>query len=159
MAIDFVPKNFRFMEALPDQFEETYAGEVSGNNAPPPPASEDFNAQRRTAMAQGIKNALRQPQMGEKCELGFIEKIECSGKGMFFHIKGGAQTFKLFATSPQTVQIRGFTPEIEQLRLGCNVKQLDIPVVFVYKENADAKTKSNGELLSLDFVPKSFVLD
>lgn len=159
-ALDFVPKNFRLMEISeePDETEETYSGEATV--LPPPPGKNlDFEAQRRAAMMEAIKNALRQPLTGEKRELGFIEKVECGGKGIIFHIKNTAQTFKLSAASPQAIQIRGFTPEIEQLQIGCNLKQVDIPVVFIYKENTDPKAKSNGELMSLEFVPKSFILE
>jgi len=158
IALDFVPKHFRFMDTMEDQ-NETEEVYIAEENSPPPSKNEDFDAQRRTAMMRAIKNALRQPSAGEKRELGFIEKVECGNKGMFFYIKNTAQTFKLSAASPQALQIRGFTPEIEQLQMGCGLKQVDIPVVFTYKENADAKTKSNGELMALEFVPKSFVLD
>jgi hypothetical protein len=110
-------------------------------------------------MLEGIKNALRQPLAGERRELGFIEKVECGNKGMFFYIKNGGQTFKLSAASPQAIEIKGFTPEIERLQLGCNLKQVDVPVVFTYKEKADPKAKSSGELVALEFVPKSFTLE
>jgi hypothetical protein len=136
--------------------EVIYAGEQT---APRSIKNEDFEVQRRAAMTQAIKNALRQPLAGEKRELGLIEKVECGTKGMFFYIKNAARTFKLSAASPQAIQIKGFTPEIEQLRLGCNLKQVDIPVVFTYQENADSKAKSDGELKALEFVPNSFVLE
>jgi len=158
VSIDFVPKNFRFMEESEDGNEPgvIYVGE---GTAPRSIKNEDFEAQRRAAMTQAIKNALRQPSAGEKRELGLIEKVECGTKGMFFYIKNAARTFKLSAASPQAIQIKGFTPEIEQLRLGCNLKQVDIPVVFTYQENADSKAKSDGELKALEFVPNSFVLE
>ncbi|MDQ6785952.1 MAG: tetratricopeptide repeat protein [Acidobacteriota bacterium] len=160
IAVDFVPKNFRFMTAedAPTETKTTYAEELP-SSPPPQMKSEDFDAQRRASMMQSIKNAMRQPLAGEKRELGFIEKVECSSKGMFFYFKTQAQPFKLFAASPQAIQIRAFTPEVEQLQLGCSMKQVDIPVVFTYKEIANAKNNSNGELLSMEFVPKSFILE
>jgi len=159
LAIDFVPKNFRFIEASEggNETEEIYVSEAAAPLSPV--KNEDFDQQRRAAMIQAIKNAMRQPQAGERRELGFIERVECGSKGMFFYIKNVVQTFKLSAASPQAIEIRGFTPEIEQLQLGCNLKQVDIPVVFTYKENADSKTKSNGALMALEFVPKSFKLE
>ena len=161
VALDFVPKNFRFMELGEDknQTEEIYADEEIAPQPPSLTKSEDFGAQRRTAMLEAIKKALRQPLAGERREIGFIEKVECSSKGMFFYIKNTGQTFKLSAASPQAIQIKGFTPEIEQLQIGCNLKQVEIPVVFTYKEKADSKAKSSGELMALEFVPKSFTLE
>ena len=133
IAIDFVPKDFIFMEVSENQNEtET----VDSEEKPVPRIKEeDSDARRRAAMTQAIKNALRQPLSGEKRELGFIEKVECDNKGMFFYIKTQTQTFKLAAASPQAIQIRAFTPEIEQIQLGCGLKQIDVPVVFTYTEN------------------------
>jgi len=156
-AIDFVPKNFRIMSAdeLKDESETLHVAE----QPPPPLKTEDFEARRREAMTQSIKSALRQPLTGEKRELGFIEKVECGSKGMFFFIKNQTQIFKLAAATPQAIQVRAFTPDIEQLQIGCAMKQVDIPVIFTFKENSDSKAKSNGDLIALEFVPKSFVLE
>lgn len=154
IAVDFVPKNFRFMETGENSNESTV---IYGEE--PPIKTEDLNARRREAMMQGIKNALRQPLAGEKRELGLIEKVECGNKGMFFFIKNQTQTFKLSAASPQAIKITAFTPDIEQLQLGCTMKNVDIPVVFTFKENSESKAKSNGEIISLEFVPKSFALE
>ena len=157
IAIEFVPNNFRFMDL--SQKRITY--QVSEDSAPPPAAVNNENAvpKQRAAMMEAIKSALRQPAAGEKREIGFIEKVECSGKGMFFFIKDTTRTLKLAAASPESIQIRAFTPEVEQLQMGCNLKQVDIPVVFTYKEVENSKTKSNGEIISLEFVPKGFILE
>ena len=166
IGIDFVPKDFIFTEVgenrveteTVDSQEETEAVDSQEETAPPV-KNEDLDAQRRTAIMQSIKNALRQPLSGEKRELGFIEKAECDNKGMFFYIKTQTQTLKLAVASPQAIQIRAFTPEIEQVQIGCGLKQIDVPVVFTYKENSNPKTKSTGEIISLEFVPKNFVLE
>ena len=157
IAIDFVPKDFSFMEVGENQDEP----EAVDNKEETVPRikEEDSDARRRAAMTQAIKNALRQPLEGEKRELGFIEKVECDNKGMFFYIKTQTQTLKLAAASPQAIQIRAFTPEIEQIQLGCGLKQIDIPVVFTYKEISNPKAKSNGEIIALEFVPKNFILE
>ncbi len=158
IAIDFVPKDFIFVEVSENQDEATE--EVDNEEETVLPVKEeDLDAQRRTAMTQAIKNAMRQPLAGEKRELGFIEKIECDNKGMFFYIKTQTQTLKLAAASPQAIQMRAFTPEVEQIQFGCGLKQVDIPVVFTYKESSNAKAKSNGEIIALEFMPKNFVLE
>lgn len=157
IGIDFVPKDFIFMEVGENQIETE---EVDDKEKTAPTIKEvDPDSRRRTAMTQAIKKAMRQPLTGEKRELGFIEKVECDNKGMFFYIKTQTQTLKLAAASPQAIQIRAFTPEIEQIQFGCGLKQIDIPVVFTYKEVSDAKAKSNGEIIALEFVPKNFVLE
>jgi len=152
-AVDFVPKNFRFVDASAPQNETAI---VYTDEPPAPIKNDNLEARRRDLMMQAVKDALRQPLAGEKRELGFIEKAECNSKGMFFYLKTPTQTLKLNA--PQSLQIRAFTPEIEQMQFGCNLKQVDIPVVFTYKEGLDLKGNSNGDIIALEFVPKSFVL-
>ncbi len=110
-------------------------------------------------MTRQIKNSLYQPAAGEQRAFGFIERMECANKLMFFYLKNESRTFKLSTVSPQTIKIRSFTPDAMQIQFGCNLKQVDVPVVFVYKPNADAKMKSDGEIVSLEFVPKNFNLD
>lgn len=167
VAVDFVPENFRFMD-VKENINETKiisSAADSGMSLPPPPPikNEDLEARRKEAMMQAIKNAMRKPLAGEKRELGFIEKVECNNTGMFFYFKTDSQTLKLAAAAgggaPPMLQIRAFTPEVEQLQFNCSLKQVDIPVVFTYKENSNSKAKSNGELIALEFVPKSFILE
>lgn len=167
-AVYFVPDSFRFIDTDQPGNEttaEAFAGkntEISAVNAPPPPAVKngDWDAQRRDAMMQAVKNAVRKPLEGEKRELGFIEKVECTNKGMFFHFKTQALKVKLTAATPQALQIRAYTPEVEQMQFGCGMKQIDVPVLFTYKESKNAKAGAAvGEIVALEFVPKSFTLE
>lgn len=88
-----------------------------------------------------------------------VKKSDSRNKEMFFHLKTQMQTFRLTAASPQSIQMRAFTPEAMQIQFGCNLKQVDIPIVFTYKPTSDSKSKSNGEIVALEFVPKSFILE
>jgi hypothetical protein len=170
VAVEFVPKTFRFMDekemAETTNYLEANVPDTQDNpprviieTANGSPSGDDFETQRRNAMMNGIKAALRQPGPGEKRELGFIDKSECSSKGTYFYLHTATQTLKLFKPTSGPLPIRGFTPDMEGVRVGCPMKALDNPVVFVYKDAPDAKAKTAGEILSLDFVPKTFVLD
>jgi tetratricopeptide (TPR) repeat protein len=154
-SIAFVPANFRFIDAgsVPDHTDTPAAA-----GAPPESGDKAMDAQRQAAMMNAIKQALRQPEAGEKREMGFVDKLECGQKGSFFYLRGASATLKLAVESPQSVKIRGFTPEIQDVQMGCSMKALDIPVVFIYKVAADVRAKSAGQLVSLEFVPRSFVL-
>lgn len=159
VAVEFVPGSFRLMtpaEMAEDPFERANNADESSS------ASNSQNLPTTTASERNlnyIKNSLRQPQAGEKREMGFIEKLECGQKGNIFHIKTATETLMLGVNSMQAVQIRGFTPEIQQVKFGCGMKQVDIPVIVTYKEGASLKTGAVGELVSLEFVPKNFKLD
>jgi hypothetical protein len=110
-------------------------------------------------MLDSIKQTMRPVQPGESRELGFLERSECSGKGMFFHLKTATQVFKLSVSPAKQPQIRGYTREIEGLQFGCNMKAVEVPVVFTFAGNADQKAKTAGELIALEFVPQGFVLE
>ncbi len=165
-AIDFVPESFRFIdekelaeaadtsqnEPEPEQIVRSFPSETTVEND-----SNNFEGQRKEAMLNAIRQALRQPQEGETRLEGTIEKIECDKNGMFFFMKTGTQTIKLKSTN--ALQIRGFTSDIEQVQFGCGLKGFDAPTIFIFKESVDKKTKSNGEIISIEVVPKSFKLD
>ena len=114
--------------------------------------------QRRAMMMQGIREGLRKPADGETRELGFIERTECTNQGMFFFMKTASRTLRL-AAPKQNMELRAFTPDVESLQLGCGMKAVDIPIVFIYKNSADAKRKVSGDLISINFVPKTFTLN
>jgi tetratricopeptide (TPR) repeat protein len=171
VAIDFVPPNFKLMDDVNDEIDLTQAVEAS----PPPPAridppdssptpaaaqpEPDLEKQRREAIMNAVRENLRKPAEGEKREMGFIEKSECTTKGSFFFFKTPSQVLKLSADPNKQPVIRSFTRDSENLEIGCGMKPVEIPVVFVYKPTTDGKAKSVGEILSIEFVPKSFVFE
>ena len=69
------------------------------------------------------------------------------------------RNFASLTPIPCLLSIRGFTPDIESLRFGRNMKTVEIPVVSTCKPAADPKSKTSGDLTVLGFVPKSFVLE
>lgn len=158
VAVEFVPNNFHLMtetEMAEDPYDKLTNSAANSDSEVSPTTT--------SAASEGnlnyIKNSLRQPQTGEKREMGFIEKMECSPKGNFFYIKTANENLILSVNTMQPLQIRGFTPEIQQIKFACGMKRVDIPVVFSYKSGNDVKTGATGEIISLEFVPKNFKLD
>lgn len=105
-------------------------------------------------MLEEIKQALRTPLDGEKREIGVVERIECSNNSIFFIAKIGTQTLKLKAKSPQDVKIMTFTSDAGGLQFGCGVKLPPLPAVITYRPK-----DKDGEMVALEYVPKSFKLD
>ncbi|MEO7673998.1 MAG: tetratricopeptide repeat protein [Pyrinomonadaceae bacterium] len=167
LSIEFVPAHFRFVDPDAQQespveaqiaAEPTQLGEQPSENVWKGSSKDDFEAERRNSMMTHVKDSIRTPGPGERQEMGFIEKSECTNKAMFFYFKTATQTLKLSNPSASKLAMRAFTPDVEHLQMGCSMKQVEIPVVITYKESLDKKSKTNGELIALDFVPKSFVL-
>lgn len=162
VAVEYVPKIFRFIDlTAPEPTVEPAVSETATANtaAAPPPQPENMDDARRAFMMRAIREQMRKPLADEKRALGFIERTECGTKGMFFYFKIDTQVLKLTNPGGRALYVRGFTPEIQGLQFGCGMKPLDIPVVFTYKPTADPKTKTAGDLVAIEFVPKSFVLE
>lgn len=166
VAIEFVRSDFKFLDPLApptrrnpsrgDMPITTTAGTLSG---PPPARSADEAEQRRAMMMRAIHDALKKPDNGQKREIGYLEKIECSGKTIVFIIRTTAKTYRLLNTSPETLRIAIFAPELGGLQFGCSIRPVEFPAVFIYTDKPGGKAKTDGEIVSLEFVPKAFVLD
>lgn len=177
IAIDFVPANFRFMKesdvpeitAINGNSNSSVQTEPE-NRQPPrikendetivtnsPPPTQDFEAKRKEAMMQYLKNSLRQPLEGEIRLTGMLEKIECDNKFQYFVFKTETQSLKL-KVQPN-LQIKSFVPDLGGVAFQCGMKQFNANAVVTYKPNGDAKAKFNGDLIALEFVPNSFKLE
>jgi len=158
VAVEFVPKTFRLLNEKEIQSETARLNSSSEVTITESVSTGDSDDRRRRAMMDAIKVSMRKPAAGEKQLLGFIEKADCGSKHTFFHFKTKIQPLKMSVGSPNAIQMRAFI-NVENLQIGCGMKNVDVPVVVTYKEMPNAKTKSNGELVSLEFVPATFVLE
>ena len=159
VAIEFVPANFRFLTPEELKNAKLVIYEQPGGDSGTAVTSADDDAKRRDAMFRGIRQGLRQPADGEKREIGFLDGIECTNKGMFFALRTDAARLRLTAADPQLIQISGFVADLGALQFGCGVGGIDFPVVFIYTAKPDTKARTDGDLRSLEFVPKGFTLD
>lgn len=165
VAIEFVPKDFRFIEGdftPPKLIKRTETADTTDETPNPPPevmTAENFESKRRAAMMKHISDSLKKPAAGQKREIGFLEKIECSSKGAFFHLKTQSQTLRLLNSSPANLTITLFIQDLNGVQFGCTTKPVEFPVVFIYTDAPDQKKKVAGEIISMDFVPKTFVLE
>lgn len=145
-SVEFVPDNFRFI---------TEKEEPLGREFPVPAPDE---AQRR-AMNEAIRNELKKPGAAEKREMGFLEKIECTPKAVIYNFRTGDRMLRVVTQHPQTVPVRLFTRDLKGVQFGCSLSPMDTPAVFIYSDKPDEKNKIAGEVISIDFVPKTFVLE
>ena len=168
VAVEFVPTNFRVMTdeemrnatlVIYDEPEPEQNRARSPNSLPPMPTAADIEQARRDMMMQSISDALRKPVEGEKRETGFLEKIECTSKGMYFYMRTATQTIKLLGSSPALPKIIVYTPDLGGTQFVCGIKPIEFPAVFIYTAKPDAKAKTAGEIISVEFVPKSFTLE
>jgi Tfp pilus assembly protein PilF len=176
ISLEFVPKTFRLMTKdelsvplttgiSPDATVDE--SEPSRSSGPPPGATiiststnkmsmVDREQSMREGMMQSIRGALRQPGPGEKQEMAFLQKVECTNKAVFFNMKTASAVLRLYNPKPESLAIKVFTPDLGGVQLECNVSIMDFPAVVTYLDAPDKKLKSAGTIISLDFVPKTF---
>jgi len=176
LAIEFVPQDFRLLSAaeMADQYPrlvrrtETSAeddqpkntgGEtvqvISTKQTPP----QDAATSQREAIRQAMRSALRQPAEGEKREIAYLDKIDCTSKGFYFVFHDSTGTLRFVEDKAQKLHLAMYTRDLEGLQLGCTVKPVEYPAVIIYKPSTDQKNKTQGTILSIEFMPKDFTLD
>ena len=111
-----------------------------------------------------LNEALRKPQNGEQRVLGYLKQIDCGTNGDTFVLrpKNSGQdqffdeTLKFSAVEMQKVRMIAFVAGIEGKQMGCGVRKPEIFAVVTFRPANGVKTKSNGEIVSLEFVPSDF---
>jgi len=163
VAVEFVPASFRFLSkeevAKKDPVVFTNSKGEQGFITTSTNDASQMEKMRRDMVMQSLKDTIRQPGAGEKRDLGYLEKIDCSGRRVFFNFKTATGTLKLLDLNPESLPIRVFTPDLSGMQFGCGTSVMDIPAVIVYTNKPDSKLKTAGEIVAIDFVPKSFKLE
>ncbi len=159
LSMVFVPKFFKLKSAEElANAQQIYVIEDEKPEEDNPNEKAETDKRRRERMLEMIGENLRKPQEGEKREMGIIEKIECSGQSMFFYVKTDTQTLKLRAL-PKDVKFASFTPDVGQFQIGCSAKMPVYPAVITYRMTEfRLKDTAQGELIAVEYVPKSFKL-
>jgi tetratricopeptide (TPR) repeat protein len=109
------------------------------------------------AMAQAIRDALRRPQEGETQVQAVLTRIECGPKGLVFVLKAGERTLRLAAAGFGNLHLVNFAGEADA-QLTCGARKAETPSVVTYRAAADARAKTDGSLVALEFVPANFQL-
>ncbi len=121
------------------------------------PLSEEESARLNwLAMLEAINRNLRQLKSDEKRVLGFLTRIECGASGIEYLIKTDNQSLKLSSETFDTVMLMSYTADESGGQIGCGTLKKDVFAVIGYRPLVKANTKSAGEILSIEFVPKNF---
>jgi predicted Zn-dependent protease len=110
------------------------------------------------ALAQAIGDALRKSQAGETRVRALLTRIECGPKGqLVFVLKAGERTLRLTAAGFEGLHLVNFSQEADS-QLTCGARKIETPSVVTYRPAADARAKTDGALVALEFVPANFQL-
>lgn len=133
-----------------DKDEEKESDPASG-----PSKSDDERVAE--AFAQAINDALRKPQEGETRLSAVLTRIECGPKGLVFVLKAGDRTLRLTAAGFGGLHLVNFNQEADG-QMTCGARKTETPSVVTFRPAADARAKTDGALVALEFVPASFQL-
>jgi tetratricopeptide (TPR) repeat protein len=109
------------------------------------------------AMQEAINRSLRRAKSDEKRVLGYLTQIECGASGIEFSIKTGDQNLKLSSETFETLTLISYIADESGGQIGCGTRKKNAFAVIVYRPFANAdKSKSAGEIVSIEFVPEKF---
>ncbi|HEV2864350.1 MAG TPA: tetratricopeptide repeat protein [Pyrinomonadaceae bacterium] len=109
------------------------------------------------ALAEALNDALRKPEQGETRLRAVLTAIECGRKGLVFVFKADDQVLRLAAPNFEGLHIRAFTPEAGG-EIGCGPRKRENVAVVTFRPAPDARAKTSGALVAVEFVPASFRL-
>jgi hypothetical protein len=104
-----------------------------------------------------LREALRKPGADETQVQGILERIDCDTKGVVFNVRMEGRVLKLRAASFDNVDLTSFSPDAGG-EISCGQRKSESSVVVCYLASSDARTKFDGTLRSIEFVPKDFQL-
>jgi len=154
----YAENTVRNINSLEKQLEDIKNYKKQENDAvSDTPLSEDEIARRREkAMLESLNATLRMPKRDEKRLLGYLLKVDCQPKQIVFSVKMDNQIFELKSDSFDTIALVSFESKLVDAEFGCGIMKKENFAVITFRPSADAKSKIAGEIVSVEFVPKTF---
>jgi tetratricopeptide (TPR) repeat protein len=138
------------------QTEENKAG--SRTTTPDKPGDERSDEEQAAeAFSNALNEALRKPLEGETRVRATLVRIECVPKGLVFVFKAGERTLRLAGADFKGLHIIAYTPDAGD-ELSCGPRKRETHAVVTYRPAADARAKTDGTLVAMEFVPAAFQL-
>ena len=165
-AISSYEEQVKQYKSRQEEYERGVAGggeprlQVRGEANGADPAEKDTRSQEEmasAAMSEALNEALRKPASGETRVRAMLTRIECGPKGLVFVFKAGERTLRLASAGFGGLHIVAYTRDAGA-ELSCGARKSEAPAVVTYRAAADARAKTDGALVALEFVPADFQL-
>jgi predicted Zn-dependent protease len=127
------------------------------------PTANDVDTSTGAALNQStdpwsdLREALRTPAQGEKQVQGILQSIDCESEGLIFVVRTNSRTLRLRTATFEEIRRTTYTADVKGT-LTCGVRKPENPVVVCYLPILDKRTKLDGILSSVEFVPPDFKL-
>jgi tetratricopeptide (TPR) repeat protein len=120
-----------------------------------PADSQPFDEKAESHAA--LQGVLRKPRAGEEHLRALLLNIDCGPKGIVFNFKAGERTLNLHTADFTHLAFISYTGEVAG-DISCGARQPANNVVVSYRPAKDPRTKTDGEIIAVEFVPKDFEL-
>ena len=104
-----------------------------------------------------LREALRIPAKGESQVQGILVGVECDAGGLIFLVKTNERVLRLRTDSFQQVRRTTYTADVKGT-ITCGARKPENAVVVCFLPAADKRSKADGVLSSVEFVPGDFKL-
>ena len=104
-----------------------------------------------------LRDALRKPDAGETQSEGSLVRIDCAANVIVFVVRVGDRQLKLKTDSFENVDITTFSSDVAG-EISCRARKQQNAVVVCYVPSSDTRTKTDGVIRSIEFVPQDFKL-
>jgi tetratricopeptide (TPR) repeat protein len=121
-----------------------------------PLSDEEIAKRREKAMLESLNETLRKPKKDEKRLLGYITNIDCQSSQIIYSIKSDDRILQMKGESFDALKLISYEPDLINSEFGCGAMKKEKLSVVTFRPNADANSKVAGEIVSIEFVPKTF---
>ena len=121
-----------------------------------PLTEEEIARLNEQAMLEGINQTLRKLKADEKRNLGYLTNIECGAKGIEYSVKIDNKILKFSSENFDSLLLMSFDGNLSNDEFGCGTLKKEMFAVVTYRPLTNAKAKSAGEIVAIEFVPKNF---
>ncbi|MEA2173566.1 MAG: hypothetical protein QOD00_1158 [Blastocatellia bacterium] len=111
----------------------------------------------KAELQSALQRVLRKPGAGEDHARALLLNIDCGPKGIVFNFKAGERALNLRTDNFTHLTFISYTTEIAG-DISCGARQPANNVVVTYRPAKDPRTKTDGEIIAIEFVPKDFEL-
>jgi hypothetical protein len=118
----------------------------------------EFEKRREQMMMQQLERSLRKPLDDEVRLMGGVENVECTSKEQFFIIRHVGGSLRLKAPKSGELKIMAFTQDAGGMQFTCGSGYPTLQAIVTYRPSSDKKGKNSGDLIALEYVPKSYQL-
>jgi tetratricopeptide (TPR) repeat protein len=115
------------------------------------------STQPRDDPSMDLREVLRIPNGDETQVQGVLLSIECEQVGLIFVVKTNDRVLRLRTDTFQQVRRVSYTDEVRGM-ITCGARQPANPVVVCFVPSVDRRTRVDGTLSSVEFVPADFKL-